>query len=192
MEIVALSADTWDLFEALGTKHNGVWGGCWCTWFTPDCAEKKQTAEGNRLLKKRLVEEGRNHAALVVQDGQAIGWAEYGPLAELPNIKHRKQVEAEQDQPPDWRITCFFTDRDHRRSGVAEAALQGALDLIADAGGGLVESYPMDTGGEKMNSSFLHNVTRSMFEDAGFTVVRNIGPKNDKCLMVKRVKAAAG
>jgi ribosomal protein S18 acetylase RimI-like enzyme len=28
------------------------------------------------------------------------------------------------------RITCFFVDRDHRRSGVAREALDGALELI--------------------------------------------------------------
>ncbi len=37
--------------------------------------------------------------------------------------------------PPDWRITCFFVDRDHRKEGVSKAALQGALRIIASKGG---------------------------------------------------------
>ncbi len=37
---------------------------------------------------------------------------------------------------PDYRITCFFVDRDHRRNGVAGVALRGALELIAQGGGG--------------------------------------------------------
>ncbi len=43
---------------------------------------------------------------------------------------------------PDYRITCFFADRDYGRQGVARVALNGALELIALAGGEVVESYP--------------------------------------------------
>ena len=31
--IEALTPQTWPGFVALAEKHNGVWGGCWCTWF---------------------------------------------------------------------------------------------------------------------------------------------------------------
>ena len=37
---------------------------------------------------------------------------------------------------PDWRISCFFVDRDHKREGVAKAALGGALRIIAANGAG--------------------------------------------------------
>ena len=36
----ALDASTWDAFADLAERHNGVWNGCWCTWFHPDCAER--------------------------------------------------------------------------------------------------------------------------------------------------------
>lgn len=47
-------------------------------------------------------------------------------------------------------------------------ALRGALDLIAQTGGGVVEAYPQDTQGKKITASFLYNGTRTLFEDAGF------------------------
>jgi GNAT superfamily N-acetyltransferase len=47
---------------------------------------------------------------------------------------------AEARAQPDWRITCFFVDKHHRRQGVSSAALGGALELIAGLGGGTVES----------------------------------------------------
>jgi hypothetical protein len=34
-EIKALTPDTWDAFAAMVERHNGVFGGCWCTWSTP-------------------------------------------------------------------------------------------------------------------------------------------------------------
>ena len=92
----------------------------------------------------------------------------YGPPEELPRIYHRKEVETADYEPPDYRLTCLFVDRDYRRRGVAAAAIRGALDLIALAGGGVVEAYPQDTEGRKISASFLYNGTRSQFERAGF------------------------
>ena len=65
---------------------------CWCTKFHPDCAEKGQSAEGNRALKQRLVADGIAHAALVYDGDRAVAWAEYGSPEELPSIHHRKEL----------------------------------------------------------------------------------------------------
>jgi len=92
------------------------------------------------------------------------------------------------DRLPDYRITCFFVDKKYRRRRVAEAALHGALDLIAQAGGGTVEAYPQDTGGKKITASFLYSVTRSLFEQAGFGYDRPKGKNH--CVMSKTVKQA--
>ena len=96
--IKPLDANTWDAFARLVERHNGVFGGCWCTWF---------------------------------------------------HTFH------------------------------ATAALRGAVDLIAQAGGGIVEGYPHDTGGQKV--SVLYNGTRSLYEQAGFSYVRPKGKRN--CVM---------
>ena len=110
-----LDANTWDAFSRLVERHNGVFGGCWCTWFHTFHAEKTFTAEGNRALKERLVKEGRAHAALVFDGDEAVAWCQYGPPEELPNIHHRKEYEAALDTPPDYRITCIFVDKKYRR-----------------------------------------------------------------------------
>ena len=177
--VKALGSDTWDAFARLAARHNGVFGGCWCTWFHTFHAEKTFTAEGNRALKQRLVDEGRAHAALVFEGDEAVAWCEYGSPEELPNIYHRKQYEAELDRLPDYRITCMFVDKKYRRKGLTAVALRGALDLISQAGGGVVEGYPHDTDGQKV--SVLYNGTRSLFEQTGFSYVRPKGTKN--CVM---------
>ena len=35
-----LGAARGDAFVDLAEKHNGVWNGCWCTWFHPACVER--------------------------------------------------------------------------------------------------------------------------------------------------------
>jgi len=108
-----------------------------------------------------------------------MAWCEYGTPEELPNIHHRKQYENEIDTVPDYRITCLFVDKKYRKKGLTEVALRGALDLISQAGGGVVEGYPHDTDGHKV--SVLYNSTRSVFDRAGFSYVRPKGTKN--CVM---------
>ena len=134
------------------------------------------------------VEAGQAHAALVLDGEEAIAWAEYGTVDELPNIHHRKQYLAEADITPDYRITCVFVDKRHRRQGVTELAITGALDLITQAGGGRVESYPHDLTHQtkKMSASFLYNGTRGLYERLGFTYDRPTGLKN--CVMVNTVE----
>ena len=156
-----LDTDTWDAFARLLERHNGVFGGCWCTYFHTLHGEKTFSAEDNRALKKRLVEDGRAHAALVFHGDEAVAWAQYGSPDELPNIQHRKEYEATSTEVPDYRITCIFVDKNHRKSGVTAIALGGAVDLIAKAGGGVVEGYPHDTDdGKKV--SVLYNSTRAL------------------------------
>jgi hypothetical protein len=184
-----LGPDTWDAFAQLAERHNGVWNGCWCTWFHASPAERGgqgRTAESNRALKEGLVNDGHAHAALVFDGDIAVAWCEYGPPAELPNINHRKEYEAALDRLPDYRLTCFFVDKRYRRQGMADLALHGALDLIAQAGGGVVEAYPQDTDGQKVSASFLYNGTRSLFEQAGFSYVRGKGKNH--CVMRKVIQ----
>jgi len=186
--IEPLTPQTWDAFADLAERHNGVWGGCWCTWFhQPFDPEVKGL--GGREIKRRLVQAGIAHAALVIDGDEAVAWCEYGSVSELPNIHHRKQWEAETVQMPDYRLTCLFVDRRYRRQGVAAVAVQGAMELIARSGGGLVESYPHDLEpGAKTSASFLYNATRRMYERLGFTYDRPKGMKN--CVMSRTVTPA--
>jgi len=115
-----------------------------------------------------------------VYDGDdAVAWCQYGSPRELPNIYHRKQYEEELDILPDCRITCIFVDKRYRRRGLSAVVVQCALDLIAAAGGGVVEGYPHDTGGKR--KSVLYNGSREPFERAAFEHVRTKGSGN--CVM---------
>ncbi len=74
---------------------------------------------------------------------------------------------------PDWRIACCYVGKGHRRRGVATAALAGALALIADADGGLVEGYPESA--DAVPAGFLYNGALSTYEKLGFVRDRPIG-----------------
>ncbi|MCY7402164.1 MAG: hypothetical protein LH477_14650 [Nocardioides sp.] len=103
-----------------------------------------------------------------------------GAEALLRGGHHRTQYDATNERDPDWRLTCIFVDKRYRRQGITELAIRGALDLIAEAGGGVVEGYPHDLTEQtkKMSSSFLYNGTRALYERIGFTYDRPKGLKN--------------
>ena len=169
-----LSPETWPAFARLVEKHNGIFGGCWCISFHLGPDEGKRGAAAYRAMKEARVREGRAHAAMVFDGPNAVGWCQFGPTAELPNIRSKKAYEEGLTELPDWRITCFFIDRERRGEGIATMALRGALQEIRRLGGGTVEAYPEDYGGRKISSSFLCSGTAGMFEKAGFEKSRKI------------------
>ena len=140
----ALSPETWPDFARLVEAHNGVWGGCWCLAFHAGDRQHR-TFEGPARGQGGAGARGRTHAALVYAGSDCVGWAQFGSPDELPAIKNRKDYEAGLDRLPDWRITCLFVGKGHRKQGVAEAAVAGAVDEIARLGGGTVEGYPEES-----------------------------------------------
>jgi GNAT superfamily N-acetyltransferase len=168
-----LDAATWDAFAELVERNNGIFGGCWCIGWHP---ERRQKGIDRRSVKEDRVRTGRSHAALVLdEDGVAQGWCQYGSPAELPGIKHRVEYDKDAPPRPDWRITCFYVDKKHRGQGIARAALEGAVDQIGRAGGGLVEAIPEVTAGRETPGRFLYTATVELFEDFGFTRRRQVG-----------------
>ncbi len=189
LQVKALSPSTWEDFASLAQRHHGVWGGCWCVWFHQSDTVKRVDASFNKELKRTLVMNGRAHAALVYDGERPVGWCQFGTPEELPHIYHKKEVETDGYQRPDWRITCFFVDTDYRGRGVAKAALLGALELIREAGGGIVESYPENMKGTRTSGSFLYNSTMSLFEECGFELA---GTKGKNHTIMRKSVAADG
>lgn len=184
-EIKALNEDTWTDFAKLVKANNGVWGGCWCMWYHQK--DNNESPDAKRKAKKRLVEQGRAHAALVYDGKDCVGWCQFGSPEELPCIHNERAYLASNPKLPDWRITCFFSGKGYRGKGVASAALQGAIEEIKKLGGGRIEGYPENTEGRKAQPAFLFNGALSTFERNGFKPSRQIG--KHKWVVTRTVRA---
>lgn len=141
--------------------------------FHPEGVGKDTTREINKQRKRDRVRDGTTHHALVLDDELCVGWCQFGSPNDLPRIKNRAAYEKSVSELPDWRITCFYVRRGHRRQGVSFDALAGALDLIAARGGGVVEGYPEPA--DAVPAGFLFNGALTTFEKLGFTRDRLIG-----------------
>ena len=172
-ETKELSPSTWVDFEKLFEKHGGVQGGCWCMFYHVARGWRDKSRGQNKTEKHELVTHGTAHGVIVYHGGRPVGWCQFGPSKELPRIDNMKDYKPSH-RGDLWRITCFFTDRDYRRKGVATAALKGALDYMKEHGAEVVEAYPVDPK-RRHSSNLLWNGTPDLFGAAGFTEVRKLG-----------------
>lgn len=76
LRVVPLSPNTWELFAELVERNNGIYGGCWCIGYHPECGKIPRSAQ--QQVKQQRVLDGEAHAALVIdQEGRCQGWAQY-------------------------------------------------------------------------------------------------------------------
>lgn len=169
-----LDEDTWADFARLVEANKGVWGGCWCMGFHPEGLQGA-TAAVNRERKQAHVRNRTVHQVLVYDADECVGWCQFGPPAELPNIKNPKAYEKELVERPDWRIGCIFTGSKHRDKGVASTAVRGALEAIGRLGGGLVEAYPeQDDERKPQRGAYFHTGPERLYAGFGFERDRQI------------------
>jgi GNAT superfamily N-acetyltransferase len=172
-ETKELSPSTWVDFEKLFEKHGGVQDGCWCMFYHVATGWRDRSRAQNKAEKHALVKDAKAHGVLVYHGEKPVGWCQFGPSKELPRIDNMKDYKPSH-QGDLWRITCFFTDRDYRRKGVAKAALKSALDYMKEHGAEAVEAYPVDPK-KRHSSNMLWNGTPDLFNSMGFTEVRKLG-----------------
>jgi GNAT superfamily N-acetyltransferase len=188
-EVRPLGPDTWASYAEFVEHCDGFPSGCWCMEFHPEGQEKKgDYASANRERKRARVMSGEAHAALVFDGGSCVGWCQFGPADELTRIKGRSAYERSRTTAlPDWRIACFYVAKRYRREGISHVALEGALRLISEGGGGTVEGYPEPV--DAVPAGFLYNGALSTFEQLGFQRDRMIG--KHRWVVVRDVKPAS-
>jgi GNAT superfamily N-acetyltransferase len=183
-----LSLESYSDFEVLAKKQ----GGCWCMYYqreTPLHVHGEELKKMNQKDKKALVKKGKSHAIIVYDGERPVGWCQYGPKEELPRIdagRGYKNIGLPKTDRKLWRITCFFTDKEYRGSGVSKAALRAALESIRKQGGGIVESYPVVSKKMAAVAEWRWFGTPSMFEREGF---KKVGPLGNTWVLMRKTVA---
>jgi hypothetical protein len=170
----SLDATNWPAFAALVKRHNGVWDDRWRLALYPAAGQDRSSAQYLADVESR-VRQGTVHAVLVFDGKTCVGWCQFGTPEELPCSESQRCYNAGLTKLPDWRITCFFTDKDCDGHRVVAAALEYALLLITCRGGGEVEGYPQEIVECQEPSSLPYNASLALFEAQGFTRTRPLG-----------------
>ena len=160
-----------DVRQVIGPKRPDA-NVCWCLTYripTRQNRELQGTARGELVadLCRRDPPPG-----VLAYDGKVpVGWAGVAPRAELSSFARRGSKIPHLDDLPVWTVWCFRTRAGNRGRGIAHALLAGAVDFARRRGAPVVEGYPVDNRGARVDLTMAYVGTRSLFEQAGFAKV---------------------
>ncbi len=172
VEIRPATPDLWPAFEDLFGKQGACYG-CWCTYFRlPPKARREQNAPRNKDMIRTRIEAGPPPGLLALESGQAAGWMQVGPRADVPEWNNRGRGSAPLESGEDldravWAISCFFIRRSARGQGLTHHLVGAGLQFARANGARLVDACPMDRSRDRQSVGLFVGSTR-VFEKAGF------------------------
>lgn len=104
---------------------------------------------------------------LAYLEGEPVGWCAVGPRASMGRLTRSRTIQQVDDLPV-WSVICFVVKAGHRRRGVATRLLQEAVAFAASRGAPVIEGYPVDAEGSRINTTLAFVGTTALFEKAGF------------------------
>lgn len=172
-----------DLAALFGER--GATDGCWCMWWRQTSEEySKGRGAANRAALEGIVARGDEPGLIAYVDGTPAGWCAVQPREAYPRVR-RSPVAKPVDDEPAWAVVCFFTDRKFRRIGLGARLLEAACEHAAAHGAKLIEGYPVDPAGRKLDDGAGFHGLVSTFREAGFEEV--LRRKQERPIMRKRL-----
>jgi ribosomal protein S18 acetylase RimI-like enzyme len=167
IEVVPATPDRWPdlvtLFEGDGPL------GCWCQYWRQSAGAYGAGGPGSGERNLRVEVDAGPPAPGVIAyvDGEPAGWCGLGSRASLERLVRSRTIPRVDDIPV-WSIVCFKVRVGYRRKGVATALLDGAVAYAQAQGAPVIEAYPIDSEGRRLDVAFSYVGFTTMFEDAGF------------------------
>lgn len=140
---------------------------CWCLYWRLSSSEFSSPRTPREARMRELVSRQPAPGLLAYLDGEPVGWCNVGPRAAMERLVRSRTIPAVDDTPV-WSVVCFVVRAGHRRQGVAERLLQGAVDYAHGYRAPAIEGYPVDPGDRRLNTFEAYVGTTCMFERVGF------------------------
>ncbi len=143
---------------------------CWCLSHRLPAREIDELGDGSRETAARALARRRGgFGVLTYRDDAPVGWCHIAPRAQIPRLVASLLIRPLDDVTV-WSIICVVVRAGHRRQGITQHLIEGAVAHAASQGAPAVETYPVDPPG-RMDLTMAFVGTRSMFEACGFEVV---------------------
>lgn len=154
-----------DIKEVIGPKHPDA-SVCWCLTYRLPSKEDRALvgpARGERVAA--MLEEGPI-GVLAYDDDEVVGWAAIAPRSETTFARSRTIPRV--DDADVWCVWCIRVKPGHRGKGISHHLLAGAIEYARSQGATMLEGYPLDNAGKKVNTTMAYVGTKMLFEKAGF------------------------
>lgn len=162
------TADRFDDVAAILAPSDPEAPTCWCLSYRLPNQEQRELGARDRPARlRRYAEEGTPPGVVAYVDGTPAGWCSVSPRASHHRLTHSRTIPTV-DETPVWSIVCLVVKPGFRRQGLSRHLLDGAIAYARDRGAPALESYPIDSEGGRVSSSFAYVGTTALFESAGF------------------------
>lgn len=151
-----------DFAEVVGVKKPGG-GGCWCMSYRD---ARVSNAERPAYMQRECATEP-GPGVLVYVDGEVAGWCSVAPRSTYRRLMNSRTIPFLDDRDA-WSIVCFVVRAGYRRQGLMHHLLDGAVEHARRSGAEVVEGYPAEVGGDRIDVISGYVGTTDLFEAHGF------------------------
>lgn len=162
IEVVSAVGRFADVATVVGTKRPDA-GGCWCMSYRDS---RVPNAQRPAYMERECAEEP-GPGVLAYVDGEVAGWCSVAPRSSYGRLV-RSRTLPWLDGPEPWSVVCFVIRPPYRRRGLVHDLLAGAVAHARAHGATVVEGYPIEKGGSKVDVISGYVGTVEAFERAGF------------------------
>ena len=152
-----------DVATVVGTQRPDA-GGCWCMAYRDSRVPNQERPA--YMQAECATEPGPG--VLVYVDDVVAGWCSIAPRARYRRLLHSRTIPI-LDGRDAWVAVCFVVRAGYRGHGLMHRLLSGAVDHADVHGAEVVEGYPVETGGSRVDVISGYVGTVELFEGAGFT-----------------------
>ncbi len=143
--------------------------GCWCQYWRQSSGDygRGGPGSGERNLRDQVDGVPPAPGVIAYVDGEPAGWCGFGLRAAMGRLVRSRTIPNVDDVSV-WSIVCFKVRVGFRRRGVSKALLDGAIAYARGQGAPVIEAYPIDPEGQRLDVAFAYVGFTGVFEAAGF------------------------
>ena len=166
----------WEDFASFMVPRKPGAGGCMYVIYRNSSLDM-----GGRIaLMRGLCEREPGPGVLAYVDGEVAGWCSIAPKASYRALVNSRTIPHVNDSEA-WSAVCFVVRPGFRRRGLMHDLLNGAVEHARAMGATVVEGYPVDPDGSRIDQTSGYVGTVALFEAHGFErVQRTTGRRGGK------------
>lgn len=161
VEVVS-SVGRFDDFATVVGPKTGI-RGCWCMSYRDSTLGAQERI--SYMETECASEPGPGVLAYV--DGQPAGWCSIAPRSTYRRLTRSRTIPRIDERDP-WSAVCFVVRGGYRRRGLMHDLLDGALAHARSQGAEIVEGYPADAAGGRLDPISGYVGTVALFESHAF------------------------
>jgi GNAT superfamily N-acetyltransferase len=157
----------WDDFASFMVPRKPGGRGCVCMAYRHSGLEMP-----DRIAHMRSLCEGEpGPGVLAYVDSEVAGWCSAAPKSTYRALVNSRTIPHVDDEGA-WSVVCFVVRPRFRRQGLMHELLDGAVGHAHAMGATVIEGYPVDPQGERIDQTSGYVGTTGIFEAHGFERVR--------------------